>query len=112
MVKEGKIHKEKDSKFIVTKSELLIDEDTQEKYITITINSKIMHYIFAGLGKYKEGFKGDNESARKERDEANIIIDEFNDVKAILNNEIIDKPIGKQEPNPKIDIEGIKNDPT
>jgi len=109
-VKEEIVKPENKDKFIPVASEIVKDEETGDKYVTITISSKILHFLFSGLGKYKEGFKSDNESDIKERDDANKIIDELTEVKAILNEEKIDKKV-KQEPNPVEMTEGTTEDP-
>ncbi len=100
------VNKDKGKEFIVNKSDIIVDGETGEKYVTITVNSKMLHYIFQGLGKYKEGFKGESGTNKEERDNTNKLIDEFDEVKNILNKEVVVKTKGKQEPNPKEDITG------
>lgn len=87
MVKEEKLVEDKDTEFIVQKSELIRNPETGEKYVTITITPKMLHYIFGGLGKYKEGFTANTESDNEEREKADKLINEFNKVKDILTEE-------------------------
>lgn len=99
--------KDKGSEFIVQKSTLIKDPQTGEKFVTITISEKMLHYLHAGLGKYKEGFSGDSENDKTERDKTNILIEEINDIKDIINEEKVVKPFGRQEPNPINQTVGI-----
>jgi len=108
---EKRVVSETGNEFIVEKSPLIKDSETKEKFITITISSKMLHFLHAGLGKYKEGFKGQGETNRKEREQVEKIVDELTEIKAILNEEVIDKKIGKVEPNP-VTTEPKPNDPT
>ena len=100
MVKREKVKRQRGRKFIVNIGELVIDPNTNEKFVTIIVNKKIMHYITEGLSKYKEGLSGHGLTSQQEKEEANIVIDEFSEVKDVLNEEIIDDKSnkGKQEP--------------
>lgn len=111
-VDEKVVAKDPGTEYIIGKSILIKDIETGEKFVTITISEKMMHYIFEGLGKYKEAFRADTGEDLEERTNANKLIDEFTDIKAIINEEVIVKTKGLQEPNPVEDTEGIPNDST
>ena len=114
IIKDTKdIVKEEDSKFIVDKSVLIEDAETGEKYVTITINQDMLHFLGEGLASYKAKFiRGQlGETAEKEREEVTQLIEEINKVKNILvgEPEANEKLKLKVEPNPVVDTKGTKD---
>ena len=89
----------KEKQYIVDIGEVL-EDDSKEKYVTITINKKVLHFIFEGLATYKSKLKGPGTSDKKERNDITKVVDEFVEVNNVLNNEVVVKKFGKQEPNP------------
>lgn len=97
----------KERKYVVDIGEAIEDPDSKEKFVTITINKKILHFIFEGLATYKSKFTGEGTSDNKERNDITQLVDEFVEVNNVLNNEIVVKNFGKQEANPVEQTEPI-----
>jgi hypothetical protein len=82
--------------------------ETQEKYVTITINKKLLGPMMEGLAQYKSKL-GTTSTDRQEAKKISSIVDEMTLVKhelnketkkgkfAFRNQETLDNPVGKQE---------------
>lgn len=105
-VVKGEITEKNKDRFIPEIGEL-IKKSEEEKYITITINKKMLHFFQEGLTTYRGKFSEDTEGNAVEREQIDKIIDELAEVKAVLNEEVIVKTKGTQEPNPVEMTEGV-----